>query len=107
MTEVWLRAALWRGLALAARPISSRRRAVEDLDQSLRRQAQERNVTLETPVLVGHPADQILKSAARHGADMIVVRHQGRSAIRASVSGSTSRRVFTRPTCPVLSVRAS
>ncbi|HEV3214543.1 MAG TPA: universal stress protein [Vicinamibacterales bacterium] len=81
-------------------------RHYEELFDGLRRQAQERNVTLETYVLVGHPADQILKAAARYGANMIVVGHRGRSAIRDWVSGSTSRRVFTHATCPVLVVRA-
>jgi nucleotide-binding universal stress UspA family protein len=81
-------------------------RHYEELFDGLRRQAQERNVTLETYVLVGHPADQILKAAARYGADMIVVGHRGRSVIRDWVSGSTSRRVFTHATCPVLVVRA-
>jgi nucleotide-binding universal stress UspA family protein len=81
-------------------------RHYEELFTSLRRQAQQRNVTLETFVLVGHPADQILKAAARQGADLIVVGHRGRSAIRDWVSGSTSRRVFTHATCPVLVVRA-
>ena len=78
----------------------------EKLFENLRRQAQERNVTFGTHVLVGHPADQILKAAAKFGADMIVVGHRGRSAIRDWVSGSTSRRVFTHATCPVLVVRA-
>ena len=81
-------------------------RHYEELFDGLRRQAQERNVTLETYVLIGHPADQILKAAARYGADLIVVGHRGRSAIRDWVSGSTSRRVFTHATCPVLVVRA-
>jgi nucleotide-binding universal stress UspA family protein len=78
----------------------------EKLFESLRRQAQERNVTLQTHVLVGHPADQILKTAAKHDADLIVVGHRGRSAIREWVSGSTSRRLVTHAKCPVLVVRA-
>jgi nucleotide-binding universal stress UspA family protein len=81
-------------------------RHYEELCEGLRRQAQERRVTLETHVLVGHPADQILKAAARNGVDLIVVGHRGRSLIRDWVSGSTSRRVFTHATCPVLVVRA-
>jgi nucleotide-binding universal stress UspA family protein len=81
-------------------------RHYEELFENLRRQAQERNVTFDTHVLVGHPADQILKAAAKFGADLIVVGHRGRSAIRDWVSGSTSRRVFTHATCPVLVVRA-
>jgi nucleotide-binding universal stress UspA family protein len=63
-------------------------------------------VTLQTHVLVGHPADQILKTAAKHAADLIVVGQRGRSAIREWVSGSTSRRVVSHANCPVLVVRA-
>ena len=78
----------------------------EKLFESLRRQAQERQVALRTHVLVGHPADQILKTATAQGADLIVVGHRGRSAIREWVSGSTSRRVVSHANCPVLVVRA-
>jgi nucleotide-binding universal stress UspA family protein len=78
----------------------------EKLFESLRRQAQERQVELRTHVLVGHPADQILKTATAQGADLIVVGHRGRSAIREWVSGSTSRRVVSHANCPVLVVRA-
>lgn len=78
----------------------------EKLFESLRRQAQERQVELRTHVLVGHPADQILKTAAARGADLIVVGHRGRSAIREWVSGSTSRRVVSHANCPVLVVRS-
>jgi nucleotide-binding universal stress UspA family protein len=85
--------------------IESATRHYEDLFENLRRQAQERHVELETRVLVGHPADQILKAAAAHSADLIVVGHRGRSAIREWVSGSTSRRIVTHANCPVLVVR--
>jgi nucleotide-binding universal stress UspA family protein len=136
MTEVWLRAALWLGLA--ATLISIRLRIAtalseivvgtvaqllptevetqaaielatihyEKLFESLRRQAQERQVELRTHVLVGHPADQILTTAAAQAVDLIVVGHRGRSAIREWVTGSTSRRIFTHAKCPVLVVRA-
>jgi len=78
----------------------------EKLFESLRRQAQERQVELRTHVLVGHPADLILKTATAQRADLIVVGHRGRSAIREWVSGSTSRRVVSHANCPVLVVRA-
>lgn len=102
----WVTPRFFRAFGGRPSELEAKWRNYEDLFQSLRRQAQERNVTFDTHVLVGHPADQILKSAARHGADMIVVGHRGRSAIRDWVSGSTSRRVFTHATCPVLVVRA-
>jgi len=78
----------------------------EKLFESLRRQAQELQVELHTHVLVGHPADQILKWASQHGVDLIVVGHRGRSAIAEWVSGSTSRRVVAHAKGPVLVVRA-
>jgi nucleotide-binding universal stress UspA family protein len=78
----------------------------EKLFEGLRRQAQERQVELRTHLLVGHPADQILKTATAQGAGLIVVGHRGRSAIREWVSGSTSRRVVSHANCPVLVVRA-
>jgi nucleotide-binding universal stress UspA family protein len=78
----------------------------EKLFESLRRQAQEQKVELRTHVLVGHPADQILKWASQHGVDLIVVGHRGRSAIAEWVSGSTSRRVIAHAKGPVLVVRA-
>jgi len=86
--------------------IESATRHYGALFEDLQRQAQERNVELETHVHVGHPADQILKAAAKHGVDLIVVGHCGRSAIREWVSGSTSRRIVTHANCPVLAVRA-
>ena len=78
----------------------------EKLFESLRRQAQEQHVELRTHVLVGQPADQILKTATAQRADLIVVGHRGRSAIREWVSGSTSRRVVSHANCPVLVVSA-
>lgn len=131
MTAVWLRAALSfddvLDLAALARarltvvPVASppeppteveTQAAIETalinekLFESLRPQAQERNVNLQTQVLVGHPADQILQSARKYGADLIAVGHRGRSAIREWVSGSTSRRVVAHASCQVLVVRA-
>jgi len=77
----------------------------EEVFEGLRRRAQARGVNLETRVLVGHAADQILRLAAETGADLIVVGHRGRSAIREWIFGSTSRRVVTHARCSVLVVR--
>jgi len=80
-------------------------RHYEEVFEGLRRRADARGVNLETRVLVGHAADQILRLAAETGADLIVVGHRGRSAIREWIFGSTSRRVVTHARCSVLVVR--
>lgn len=78
----------------------------ETLFEMLRRDAQQRQITVEPSVKIGHPAEQILKAAEESGADLIVVGHRGRSPIAEFVSGSTSRRVVSHAKCPVLVVRA-
>jgi len=77
----------------------------EELFEGLRRTAQARGVALETRILVGHAAEQILRLAADTGTDLIVVGHRGHSKIREWLFGSTSRRVVSHATCSVLVVR--
>jgi len=78
----------------------------EEVFEGLRRRAQERGVGVESRILVGHAADQILRLAADTGADLIVVGHRGRSAMREWLFGSTSRRVVAHAPCSVLVARA-
>ena len=73
--------------------------------EGLRRRAEERGIDLESRVLVGHAAEQILRLAADTKAELIVVGHRGRSAIREWLFGSTSRRVVSYAACSVLVVR--
>lgn len=77
----------------------------EELFEGLRRRAQERGVRLESRVLVGHAADQILRLAADTGTDLVVVGHRGHTGIRNWLFGSTSTRVVSYATCSVLVVR--
>jgi len=85
--------------------IEAATQAYEDVFEGLRRRAKERGVDLESRILVGHAAEQILRLAADTHADLIVVGHRGRSAIREWLFGSTSRRVVAHATCSVLVVR--
>lgn len=80
-------------------------RQYEALFHSLHRRAEERGVTLHTRVAVGHPADQIIKTAVAQNADLIVVGHRGRSAIKEWVFGSISRRIVAHAPCSVLVAR--
>lgn len=77
----------------------------EEMFEGRRGRAKERGVDLESQVLVGHAAEQILRLTADTGADLIVVGHRGRSAIQEWLFGSTSRRVVSYAPCSVLVVR--
>jgi len=77
----------------------------EDAFEQLRRKAEARGLALETRILVGHPAEQIIRLAAEKHADLVVVGDRGRSRITQWVFGSVSRRVVNHAPCSVLVVR--
>ena len=62
-------------------------------------------VPLETVVVVGHPADQIVHQAAERKADMIVMGHRGKSRLQRWLLGSVSKRVLSYAPCTVTVVR--
>jgi len=62
-------------------------------------------VPLETAVVVGHPADQIVHEAAERQADMIVMGHRGKSRFQRWLLGSVSKRVLSYAPCTVTVVR--
>lgn len=72
---------------------------------SLRRKAAADGVDLEVEVMVGHPAEQIIRQAEQHGVDLIVVGHRGKSFFERWRLGSVSQRVLQYAHCPVLVVR--
>jgi nucleotide-binding universal stress UspA family protein len=53
----------------------------------------------------GHPAEQIIYDADRHGVDLIVVGDRGRSKFARLLLGSTSKQVAEHAGRPVLLVR--
>ena len=56
-------------------------------------------------VLAGYPAEEILKAAKEHQADMIVMGTHGRTGIDRIIFGSVAEKVVTAATCPVLTVK--
>lgn len=70
-----------------------------------REAAKTAGVPLETGVVVGHPADQIVHQAALLEADMIVMGHRGKSRLQRWLLGSVSKRVLSYAPCTVTVVR--
>jgi nucleotide-binding universal stress UspA family protein len=56
-------------------------------------------------VTIGHAAVEILATAKRVRADMIVLTTHGHSGLKRFFMGSTAEQVVRHATCPVLSVR--
>ena len=62
-------------------------------------------VKVHYEVAVGHPAEQLIYDADRHGVDLIVVGDRGRSKFARLLLGSTSKQVAEHAGRPVLVVR--
>jgi len=64
-----------------------------------------KGVKVHYEVGVGHPAEQLIYDADRHGVDLIVVGDRGRSKFARLLLGSTSKQVAEHAGRPVLVVR--
>lgn len=62
--------------------------------------------SVETALLQGSPAPQIVEFAQRGGSDLIVMGTHGRTGIRHALMGSVAEHVLRRAPCPVLTVKA-
>ncbi len=71
----------------------------------LRDAAAKTGVALECLVLIGHPAEQIVRLAMERKADIIAMGHRGRSAIEQWLLGSVARRVLNHAPCTITIVR--
>lgn len=56
-------------------------------------------------VLVGHPAEQIVRQADELNADAIVMGHRGESLLQKWLVGSVAKRVLSYANCTVIVVR--
>jgi nucleotide-binding universal stress UspA family protein len=54
---------------------------------------------------LGHPADEIMKAAERHGTDLVVCGAKGLGAVARFFLGSVSTKLVQHSACSVLVVR--
>ncbi len=85
--------------------IDSAMQHYEELFRDLREKAKEKGIEIKTEVVVGHPADQIVRYAADKGCDLIAIGQRGKSKIESWLLGSVSKRVATYAPCTVTIVK--
>ena len=78
-----------------------RRRCQRWLDDAVARAA-EHGAALETELLAGHAAQELLRCAERLGSDLIVLGHSGHSRVWGRFLGSTAEKVSRHAHCSVL-----
>jgi nucleotide-binding universal stress UspA family protein len=62
-------------------------------------------VEAKSGIAIGHPAEQIVLYAERHGIDHIVVGHRGHSMFERWLLGSIAKKVMSYASCTVTVVR--
>ena len=70
----------------------------------IREQAKQREIELETDVVVGHPAEQIIHRAESIQASLIVMGKRSHTILHRWMLGSNSERVLRYAHCPVMIV---
>lgn len=73
--------------------------------KELEDRAKAQQITIVTEVLVGHPADQVIRYAKENGFDLILVGQMGKSKIESWLLGSVSRRIAAYSHCSVTIVK--
>jgi len=58
-----------------------------------------------TRVLVGRPAEELVRYAREHNAVLLIMTTHGYSGVKHVLLGSTTEAVLRHATCPVLSIR--
>jgi nucleotide-binding universal stress UspA family protein len=71
---------------------------------SIRERARQKDIELETEVVVGHPAEQIIHKAETMQASVIVMGKRSHTILHRWMIGSNSERVLRYAHCPVMIV---
>jgi nucleotide-binding universal stress UspA family protein len=78
--------------------------AIEKLEELIRH-VDGKEVVMLPILLIGVPFEEIVRYAAEHGADLIVMPTHGRTGLAHFLLGSTTERVISHSICPVLVIR--
>jgi nucleotide-binding universal stress UspA family protein len=60
---------------------------------------------MRTEIRAGHPAQEIVRAARDHGADLVVVGHTGHLGVWGRFLGTSAEKVGRHAACSVLIVR--
>ena len=77
----------------------------EERFASLGDRAREHGAKIDCKLVVGHPAEELVKQAEADSADLVVTGHRGTGMFERWLLGSVSRMVIAHAPCPVLVVR--
>jgi nucleotide-binding universal stress UspA family protein len=75
------------------------------LDEKIKKYEGVENVSLQSKVIIGEPADEIIKYANNEKIDLIIMGTTGLGGVKKFVFGSVARNVSEKAPCPVMLIR--
>ena len=85
--------------------VENSRQRYEKLLNKVRAKLANESIKTEFHVVVGHPAEQLVRYAEAHGVDHIIVGHRGHTLFERWLIGSVARQVIAYAHCAVTVVR--
>jgi nucleotide-binding universal stress UspA family protein len=85
--------------------VENSRHRYEQLLRAVREKLANESIKTEFQVVVGHPAEQLVRYAETHHIDHIVVGHRGHTLFERWLIGSVARQVIAYAHCAVTVVR--
>ena len=86
--------------------LADARRATERHLAALLSRVRRKRVQASAILAEGLPAEEVLRTARRQRADLLVLGTHGRTGLRRALMGSVAERVVSQARCPVLTVRS-
>ncbi|HZB65427.1 MAG TPA: universal stress protein [Nitrososphaeraceae archaeon] len=79
--------------------------AIKMLNEKIKEYKNVENISLQSKVIIGEPANEIIKFANDEKMDLIIMGTTGLGGIKKFVFGSVARKVSEKAPCPVMLVR--
>jgi nucleotide-binding universal stress UspA family protein len=79
--------------------------SIKMLDRKIKKSENVENVSLQSKVIIGEPADEIIKYAIDQKTDLIIMGTTGLGGVKKFVFGSVARNVSEKAPCPVMLIR--
>lgn len=86
--------------------LADARRAAKGRLAAVLARIRRKGVVASAVLVEGLPANEVLRTARRHRADLLVIGTRGRTGLRRALMGSVAERIVSQARCPVLTVRS-
>jgi len=96
-----------RGQRLIREAVGKKQEQAQKYLDRIAKAMKAKGISVDTEVLLGDPAEEIISYAKHPGCDIIVISSHGRSGISRWAFGSVADKIFRASTVPILMVRAS